>query len=753
MEQTTDPSSDHAKDVALPKSHEAIPGHRVKNFVNSIFANPTRSQPPPFLCLDNCFMENFEASTTCETYLEWRGPKAPSEPDEGGSHANACYLLLCRICDHRHSFPEFNGDELFQRHYQICPSDSEGSNLLTSQIQKQCQFVSSVLEVERRVHAVTAAYHDGFPIVLVLLEDSALLPILSQDQLHFEVHVFLGQYQWASGFDAPSQVSFAGYLSPPSSATQLAQSTFTAGLFLQDKDHPSNRYILSVGHPFSSEFHPHVINDERKDIKIGWPDASLSLGHCDQYLKLANLRIPKLQAEMNLLHAQTLEFKGGNEHQQNLFHSRKKRYEFLAATIELMKNNILETSNRKISLEKLRITPSDTEIGHVFMACFGFVNDTSVSTSKSDSILLHQHIPPTPSSSQPHSPHQNHQFIDVSLIKITNQLLIPPPSIPQHFSSIQELRPGQKIVLDCMAVQPLRIGKIGPLESFFGLPDPVCTTSTEISDAKYFIHEHCVSKTHFAVPGASGAIVRTSAEGAATGMVVGIFEGPGIELSIILPLTRLLDIVENTAPNSRNWLASSCGVDESDMFRTEETRILDKVSEGGDIDVVVAGRSDAGASHESSTFNVQLQKFPEIKSTIVKTLEKTIYSHPTWRGLISLLNLRGNISTIYWPFPLIHMMLNGAARAGDPDPRTTLKCFKFYWVSGCKVAFLELSSRLAWSASCCECEAPALQSKLFIWPETLHEHRKLTCDLCWPSPSARVIFKQQYVAPGEFGNE
>ncbi|KAJ3900442.1 hypothetical protein F5879DRAFT_972771, partial [Lentinula edodes] len=504
------------------------------------------------------------------------GPHNPPTHTES-DHAKHVALPKSQICDHRHSFPEFNGDELFQRHYQIWPSDSEGSNLLTSQIQKQCQFVSSVLQVERRVHAVTAAYHDGFPIVLVLLEDSALLPILSQDQLHFEVHVFLGQYQWASGFDAPSQVSFGGYLSPPSSAvcagtsitllpsllpsmsptsstslspskTQLAQSTFTAGLFLQDKDHPSNRYILSVGHPFSSEFHSHVINDERKDIKIGWPDASLSLEHCDQYLKLANLRIPKLQAEMNLLHAQTLEFKGGNEHQQNLFHSRKKRYEFLAATIELMKLNILEISNRKISLEKLRITPSDTEIGHVFMACFGFVNDTSVSTSKSDTILLPQHIPLTPSASQPHSPHQNHQFIDVSLIKITNQLLIPPPSIPQHFSSIQELRPGQKIVLDCMAVQSLQIGKIGSLESFFGLPDPVCTTrnSTEISDAKYFIHEHCVSKPRFAVPGASGAIVRTSAEGAATGMVVGIFEGPGIELSIILPLKRLLDRVEST---------------------------------------------------------------------------------------------------------------------------------------------------------------------------------------------------------------
>lgn len=97
-------------------------------------------------------------------------------------------------------------------------------------------------------------------------------------------------------------------------------------------------------------------------------------------------------------------------------------------------------------------------------------------------------------------------------------------------------------------MQPLQIGKIGLLESFFGLPDPVCTTrnSTEISDAKYFIHEYCVSKPRFAVPGASGAIVRTSAEGAATGMVVGIFEGPGIELSIILPLTRLLDRVEST---------------------------------------------------------------------------------------------------------------------------------------------------------------------------------------------------------------
>ncbi|KAJ3862408.1 hypothetical protein EV359DRAFT_65658 [Lentinula novae-zelandiae] len=374
--------------------------------------------------------------------------------DPSSDHAKDFALPKSQICDHRHSFPEFNGDELFQ-----------------------------LLEVERRVHAVTAAYHDCLPIVLVLLEDSALLPSFSEDQLHFEVHVFLGQYQWASGFDALSQVSFGGYLSPPRSA--LAQSSFTAGLFLQDKDHPSNRYILSVGHPFSSEFHSHVINDERKDIKIGWPDASLSLGHCDQYLKLANLRIPKLEAEMNLLHAQTLEFKGGNEHQQNLFHSRKKRYEFLAATIEIMKLDILEISNRKISSEKLRITPSDTEIGHVLVF------------------------------------------------------------IPQNFSSIEELRPGQKIVLDCMAVQRLRIGEIGSLESFFGLPDPGTTRNpTEIPEAKYFIHEYCVSKQCFAVPGASGSIVRTSAEGAAIGMVVGIFEGPGFELSIILPLKRLLDRVE-----------------------------------------------------------------------------------------------------------------------------------------------------------------------------------------------------------------
>ncbi|KAJ4495030.1 hypothetical protein C8J55DRAFT_484693 [Lentinula edodes] len=89
--------------------------------------------------------------------------------------------------------------------------------------------------------------------------------------------------------------------------------------------------------------------------------------------------------------------------------------------------------------------------------------------------------------------------------------------------------------------------------SFFGLPDPVCTTrnSTEIPDAKYFIHEHCVSKPHFAVPGASGAIVRASTEGAATGMVVGIFKGPGIELSIILPLKRLLDRVEKLDPSQK----------------------------------------------------------------------------------------------------------------------------------------------------------------------------------------------------------
>ncbi|KAJ3805771.1 hypothetical protein F5876DRAFT_69519 [Lentinula aff. lateritia] len=103
------------------------PVYGVKNIINSIFANPTRSQPPPFLVIPckslvieqlatvylplpctsfgkiassgcnqnshNCFMENFEASTTCETYLERRGPKAPSEPDEGGSHANACYII------------------------------------------------------------------------------------------------------------------------------------------------------------------------------------------------------------------------------------------------------------------------------------------------------------------------------------------------------------------------------------------------------------------------------------------------------------------------------------------------------------------------------------------------------------------------------------------------------------------------------------------------------------------------------------
>ncbi|KAJ3815143.1 hypothetical protein F5876DRAFT_61776 [Lentinula aff. lateritia] len=391
-----------------------------------------------------------------------------------------------------------------------------------------------------------------------------------------------------------------GYLSPPSSAIRTIHPTATYYLWAI-RSHP-NFTLMSL-------------TTKEKTLKL---DGQM---HRDQYLKLANLRIPELEAEMNLLYAQTLEFKGGNEHQQNLrvalpnnitkhltihrFHSRKKRYEFLAATIELMKLDIFEVSNRKIPLKKLRITPSDTEIGHVFMACFGFVNDTSTSTSKSDSILP-QHIPLTPSASQPISLHQNQQFIDVSLIKITNQLLIPPPSIPQHFSSIQEFRPGQKIVLDCMAVQPLRIGKIGALQSFIGLPDPICTTrnSTEITDAKYFIHEHCVSKPRFAVPGASGAIVR---------MVVGIFKGPGIELSIILPLTRLLERVERQKFLSKSFITRA--------FATIALLLglaLVKVNGGGNVDVVVV---NAGASHESSTFNAQLQRFPEIESAIVKTLE------------------------------------------------------------------------------------------------------------------------------------
>ncbi|KAJ3856101.1 hypothetical protein EV368DRAFT_61928 [Lentinula lateritia] len=468
----------------------------------------------------------------------------------------------------------------------------------------------SELEVERRVHAVTAAYHDGLPIVLVLLEDSALLPTFSQEQLHFEVHVFLGQYQWASGFDTLSQVSFGGYLSPPSSAIRTIHPTATYYLWAI-RSHP-NFTLMSL-------------TTKEKTLKL---DGQM---HRDQYLKLANLRIPELEAEMNLLYAQTLEFKGGNEHQQNLFHSRKKRYEFLAATIELMKLDIFEVSNRKISSEKLRITPSDTEIGHVFMACFGFVNDTSISTSKSDSIFLPQHIPLTPSASQPTSLHQNQQFIDVSLIKFTNQLLIPPPSIPQHFSSIQELRPGQKIVLDCMAVQPLRIGKIGALESFFGLPDPICTTRNpiEISDAKYFMYEYCVTKHRFAVPGASGAIVRTSAEGAACNafnFTVIKMAGSGCSLLVVrfngVDETEMVNIcAHDEASVSNRRKKVRIRAKDLKRFRHESygmRKALVKVNGGGNVDVVVV---NAGASHESSTFNAQLQRFPEIESAIVKTLE------------------------------------------------------------------------------------------------------------------------------------
>ncbi|KAJ3863734.1 hypothetical protein EV359DRAFT_82093 [Lentinula novae-zelandiae] len=108
--------------------------------------------------------------------------------------------MFChRFIDRRDAHHDLWASEEIQAKYRDWPHDPKDQRFeaLTERIQSQCNFLASVFSSERRVYGVKAAYYDGSPTVLAVIEDSDQpLPVVSKEQMFFPVHVFHGDFRW-----------------------------------------------------------------------------------------------------------------------------------------------------------------------------------------------------------------------------------------------------------------------------------------------------------------------------------------------------------------------------------------------------------------------------------------------------------------------------------------------------------------------------------------------------------------------------
>ncbi|KAJ4500028.1 hypothetical protein C8R41DRAFT_863664 [Lentinula lateritia] len=492
-------------------------------------------------------------------------------------------VLIRQDIDRRDAAHNLWAEEEIQTSYTDWLHDSNDQvnqrpDSLTDRIRMQCDFLASVPSSERRVYGIKAAFYHGSPVVIVVIEDNEPLPAANDDQIFFDVHWFYGEFQWTSNTNyalpplPPSNFGYAGTmitLIPPltspepvpsilaaeptspsaslsTSTTNTPVTTFTAGLFLRDEYNPSQKFILSVGHPFSPRRFPLPVTEDI-DLKVGWPSITYQAVKLRKYLEKAEAFIKYKSNEAAFCHVQIV----GLEENVSLGDIERKKLDSLKhkyGTLQEIVRDVEAQRNlhsiQKDNVEHLSL--SDTVIGHVSSAYFGYGAGGLPKIPTTVPMPLNQadHSPDV--ILQPISSIRDANFVDVSLTKVTQETFIPDTIPIQQFTSIKPLESGQQVSMQCSAVEEEQIGEIGALKGFFGLPDPVMLRGeNEKREAKYFVQEHFIPKAEFAVKGASGSIVHTG-DKAAVGMVIGHFVSL-IPLCIVLPVDRLIKHVESAS--------------------------------------------------------------------------------------------------------------------------------------------------------------------------------------------------------------
>ncbi|KAJ4493027.1 hypothetical protein C8J55DRAFT_556000 [Lentinula edodes] len=498
--------------------------------------------------------------------------------------------LQVSFVDRRDAHHDLWASEQIQAEYRDWPHDSESKDQrfegLTERIQSQCNYLASVFSSERRVYGIKAAYYGGSPIALIVIEDSDKpLPVVSEEQMFFPVHVFHGVFRWTCDASStkpptpPNNHAPAGTLItllpptiapefiPPttfpestifSSTSPRPSCTFTAGAFLRDKHDPSQCFILSVGHPMSSGRSSLSITEEQPTLKIGWPAISPRVERMQSHLRRLGAYTYSNKIEAAFCYAQITELERSpdqvlDEIEQRKLDRIKQRYKSLQQSLL-----VADMQHKRVSdeIEKyVGLALGDTAIGHIRTAFHGYA-DRDLPTTPNVNTLdnkrsIHSSDTPFPSSIT------DANLVDVSLIKITDPSFIPKNTCIQLFELIQELRPGQEVSMHCNAVSQEQSGEVGLLKAYFGLPDfnpnpnPLVLGATDenekqkLREAQHFVQEYAVSEPGFTAAGSSGAIVYTDGF-AAVGMAVGHFISL-IPMCIVLPLDRLVRSVERAA--------------------------------------------------------------------------------------------------------------------------------------------------------------------------------------------------------------
>ncbi|KAJ3888967.1 hypothetical protein GG344DRAFT_67499 [Lentinula edodes] len=522
-------------------------------------------------------------------------PTTPSPIHLSSPDNKAMQVSFSLFIDRRDAHHDLWASEKIQAEYRDWPHDSESKDQhyegLTERIQSQCNYLASVFSSERRVYGIKAAYYGGSPIALIVIEDTDKpLPVVSEEQMYFPVHVFHGVFRWTCDTSSskpptpPNNHTHAGTLItllpttiapesiPPttspestilSSTSPSPSSTFTAGAFLRDKHNPSQCFILSVGHPMSSGRSSLSITEEQPTLKIGWPAISPRVERMQSHLRRlgAYTYSKKIEAAFYYAHITELERSPDqvpDEIEQRKLDRIKKRYRSLQESLL-----VADMQHKRVSdqIEKYQgLALGDTAIGHICAAFHGYV-DRDLPTTPNVLNTLDHKLSIHPSDTLSSSSITDANLVDVSLIKITDPSFIPKNTCVQLFESIQELCPGQEVSMDCNAVSKEQSGEVGLLKGYFGLPDfnsnpnpnpnPVVMGATDenekqkLREAQYFVQEYAVHEPGFTAAGSSGAIVYTDGF-AAVGMAVGHFVSL-IPMCIVLPLDRLVGSVESAA--------------------------------------------------------------------------------------------------------------------------------------------------------------------------------------------------------------
>ncbi|KAJ3852287.1 hypothetical protein EV368DRAFT_82701 [Lentinula lateritia] len=397
-----------------------------------------------------------------------------------------------RFIDRRDAHHDLWVSEEIQAKYRDWPHDPKDQRFeaLTERIQSQCNFLASVFSLERRVYGVKAAYYDGSPTVLVVIEDNQPLPVNSLESITL------------------------------SSTSPSPSSTFTAGAFLRDKCNPSQCFILSVGHPMSSGRSPLSITEEQLTLKIGWPAILPRVERMQSHLRRLGAYTYSKKREAAFCYAQITALDGSpdqvlDEIDQSKLDRFKKRYESLQESLAAA-----DTQHKRVSVQIERyegLALCDTVIGHICTAFHGYA-ERDLSTIPKAISLDNKHIHTITDAN----------LLDVSLIKITDPSFIPKNMWLQPFESIKELCPGQEVFMDCTAASKEQTGEVGLLKGYFGLPhlnpNPAVLddNTKKTREAQYFVQEYSISESGFTAAGSSGAIVYTD-KFAAVGMAVGHF--------------------------------------------------------------------------------------------------------------------------------------------------------------------------------------------------------------------------------------